>query len=194
MKVWDTEGVRHSAPQLKIMGLETAKAIIPQDCRDALTQSIRFILDEDKEGAQEYITEFRKKFGTLKVEQISFPRGCNGIDEYSDQATIWKKGTPIHVKGALSYNFQIIKNHLDSQYTMIHSGDKVKFVYLREPNMTGAGVISFPQRLPPELNLHRYVDYDKMFEKTFLEPIKSLMDLLGWEVGEKRNTLEALFG
>ena len=192
MWVQDAEGVRYPEPELKVMGLEVVKAIIPQDCRDAFRESIALILDGKKKETQDFIKEFRQKFNKLKVEDIAFPRGCNGLEEYHDSGRIWRKGSPIHVKGALVYNHRLKEMGLDSVYPLIHSGDKVKFVHLREPNPVHCNVVSFLQVLPPEMGLHKYVDTEMMFDKTFLEPVKSLLVLLGWEAKETRNALADL--
>jgi DNA polymerase elongation subunit (family B) len=103
------------------------------------------------------------------------------------------KGTPIHVKGALLYNDLLRKRDLDKKYQMIGDGDKVKFAYLKTPNPIGDHVIAILDELPTELDLHRYVDYETQFQKSFLEPIRSLLEVVGWQV-EKINTLEDFFG
>lgn len=71
-------------------------------------------------------------------------------------------------------------------------GEKIKYIYLKEPNHIQSNIISFHQTLPPELNLNKYVDYDIQFEKSFLEPLKTILDCIGWKT-EKKITLESLF-
>lgn len=193
MRVWADEGVRYKEAETKIMGLEVVKAIIPQKCRDAFRMAIVLMLAGKKEETQHFIKDFQEKFCKLKVEDIAFPRGCNGLEEYHDSGSIWRKGTPIHVKGALVYNHRLKEMGLDNDYSVVHSGDKVKWVYLKEPNPVHCNVVSFLQTLPPEMGLHKYVDTEMMFDKTFLDPVKSLLTLLGWEAKETKNALAALF-
>jgi DNA polymerase elongation subunit (family B) len=193
LNVWDSEGVRYEKPKLKIMGLEAVKSSTPGACRTAIKECMIVIVNETEEAAQKYIADFRDKFSSLPVEDISFPRGCNGINKWSNPTTIYSKGTPIHVRGALLYNFHNKKNKLTHKYPLIQDGDKLKFVYLKTPNKIGENVISYLNTFPKELNLDKQVDYDLQFSKSFLDPIKVIMDTIGWK-SEKMATLEFLFG
>jgi DNA polymerase elongation subunit (family B) len=193
LNVWDSEGVRYEKPKLKIMGLEAVKSSTPGACRTAIKECMTVIVNETEEAAQKYISDFRDKFSSLPVEDISFPRGCNGINKWSNPATIYSKGTPIHVRGALLYNFHNKKNKLTHKYPLIQDGDKLKFVYLKTPNKIGENVISYLNTFPKELNLDKQVDYDLQFSKSFLDPINVIMDTIGWK-SEKIASLEFLFG
>ena len=117
----------------------------------------------------------------------------NGLREYSDPVMLYKKGTPIHVKGAILYNDKLKKMNLDKKYPLIQEGEKLKFTYLKQPNPLKDSVLSFPTRIPKEFELDQYVDYDMQFNKAFLEPIKIILDCMGWQT-EKPNTLESFFG
>ena len=142
---------------------------------------------------QKFIAEFKNEFKSLPAEDISFPRGLNGLKEYSDSATLYKKGTPIHVKGAILYNHYLKQQRLTTKYQLIQEGEKIKFTYLKTPNPFKDSVVSYPTRLPKEFGLQDYIDYDTQFEKTFLDPIKIILDSIGWET-EKQSTLESFFG
>ena len=97
------------------------------------------------------------------------------------------------MKGAILYNKLLKDTGLTTKYQLIQEGEKLKFTYLRTPNPIKDMVISFPVRLPIELGLQEYIDYDTQFQKSFVEPVKVILDCVGWEV-ERRNTLESLFG
>jgi DNA polymerase elongation subunit (family B) len=193
LNVWDSEGVRYEKPKLKMMGIEAVKSSTPAACRTSIKECIEVILTQDEESAQKYISDFRAHFDQLPIEDISFPRGCNGINKWSHPATIYGKGTPIHVRGALLYNFHNKKNKLTHKYPLIQDGEKIKFVYLKTPNKIGENVISYLNTFPRELGLDKHVDYDVQFEKSFLEPIKVIMDTIGWQP-VKIASLEFLFG
>ena len=193
LNVWDSEGVRYEKPKLKIMGLEAVKSSTPAACRTAIKECMQVIMNKDEEAAQKFIADFREQFSSLPIEDISFPRGCNGINKWSNPASIYSKGTPIHVRGALLYNFHNKKNKLTHKYPLIQDGEKIKFVYLKTPNKIGENVISYLATFPKEFGLDKQVDYDLQFSKSFLEPIKVIMDTIGWQP-EKIATLEFLFG
>jgi hypothetical protein len=174
------------------MGLEMVKSSTPTVVRDKMYKLIDLVVNTDEETVQKFIADFREEFKTLPVEAISFPRGCNGLSEYSDSVTIYKKGTPIHVKGAILYNHYLKQYNLTNKYPLIKEGEKLKFTYLKTPNPVRDMVISFPTRLPKEFDLQRYIDYDTQFEKTFLDPIKLILSCIDWTT-EKQSTLEDFF-
>lgn len=128
----------------------------------------------------------------MPPEDIAFPRGCNGVGKFSNPVTIYSKGTPIHVRGALLYNFHAKKNKVTHKYPLIQEGEKVKFLYLRRPNKINENVISFFQTLPKEFGLDKYIDFDLQFQKSFLDPLQVIMDTINWKA-EKIATLEDLF-
>ena len=193
LNVWDSEGVRYEKPKLKIMGLEAVKSSTPAACRVAIKECMQVIMNKEEEDAQEFISKFRDEFSSLPIEDISFPRGCNGINKWSHPVTLYSKGTPIHVRGALLYNFHNKKNKLTHKYPLIQDGEKIKFVYLKTPNKIGENVISYLNTFPKEFGLDKQVDYDLQFSKSFLDPIKVIMDTIGWQP-EKIASLEFLFG
>lgn len=186
------DGVVLKEPEQKIMGIETARSSTPEVVRHALAKCIKTILNGSEQSLQDFVESFRKEFQSRTVEEISFPRGVNGLDTYSDKATIYKKSTPIAVKGSLLYNHFISKNKLAKKYSLIRNGDKVKFVYLIEPNPLGANVVSFSGKFPRELDLERFIDHHKQFEVSFAEPLKSILNAIGWNL-EKEQNLESLF-
>ena len=192
LNVYDLEGVRYTSPKLKIMGIETTRSSTPQVVRDSLKESIRLILQTDEDTVIKYIEKVREEFMRLPVEDIAFPRGVNGLSRYKDPATIYRKSTPIAVKGSLLFNHYIKEKGLKRKYPMIVEGDKIKFLYLKVPNPVCDKVISFPGSLPKELGLHEYVNYEEQFQKSFIDPIKNILESVGWS-HERRTSLEGLF-
>lgn len=193
LNVYNNEGVQYNEPHMKIMGLEVVKSSTPYAVREKMREMIRLIINTDEETVQNFVAEFRDEFKKLPVEEVSFPRGINGLKEYADSTTLYKKGTPIHVRGAIMYNHLLKQMNLEKSYPKIQEGEKLKFTYLKTPNPTKEDVISFPVRFPKEFNLEGYIDYETQFEKTFIEPMKYIMECLKWSI-EKRNTLDSFFG
>ena len=192
LNVYNNEGVQYKEPHLKIMGLEMVKSSTPMIVRTRMKELIKLIVNGTEDDVQSFIEKFRNEFKTLNPEDVSFPRGVNGLQEYADSATMYKKGTPIHVKGAILYNHMLKKLDLTKKYELIKEGEKLKFTYLKSPNPLRDTVISYPIRLPKEFGLHEYVDYDTQFDKTFLDPIKIILDCIGWKT-EKASSLEDFF-
>ena len=192
LNVWNSEGVQYAEPKLKMMGIEAVKSSTPAACRTAIKDALKVIMNGTESDVQEFVGNFRKKFETMPPEDIAFPRGCNGVGKFSNPATIYSKGTPIHVRGALLYNFHAKKTKITHKYPLIQEGEKVKFLYLRRPNKINENVISFFQTLPKEFGLDKYIDFDLQFQKSFLDPLQVIMDTINWKA-EKIATLEDLF-
>jgi DNA polymerase elongation subunit (family B) len=192
LNVYNNEGVQYNEPQMKVMGLEMIKSSTPSAIREKMKEAIRLMVNGTQEDVHKFIADFRQEFKNLPVEEISFPRGLNGLNTYSDALSLYKKGTPIHVKGAIIYNANLKKFNLTKKYPLIQEGEKVKFTYLKMPNPFKDTVISYPSRLPKEFEMQQYIDYDTQFDKAFLEPIKVILDCMKWTT-ESASNLEDFF-
>ena len=192
LNVHNNEGIQYNEPHMKIMGLEMIKSSTPSAIRAKMIEAVKLMVNGTEEDIHIFIKEFRESFNQLPVEEISFPRGLNGLNTYSDSLSLYKKGTPIHVKGAILHNHYLKQKGLDKKYPLIQEGEKVKFTYLKMPNPFKDMVISYPSRLPKEFELQNYIDYDTQFSKAFLEPIKVILDCMGWKT-EKVSSLEDFF-
>ena len=192
LNVWNSEGVQYSEPKLKVMGIESVKSSTPAPCRKMLKDAFKLLMTGTEDDVIDFIEKSRKEFKTLPPEQVSFPRSASDVEKYKSHSSIYAKGTPIHIRGALLFNHYIKQNKLDNKYSLIQNGEKIKFCYLKKPNTLHENVISFIQEFPKELDIDKYVDYDLQFEKSFLEPLKAILDSIGWNI-EKQNTLESFF-
>jgi DNA polymerase elongation subunit (family B) len=193
LNVFNNEGVQYAEPDLKVMGLEMIKSSTPSVVREKMKETIKILVNGTEDDVQDFIAEFRKHFKGLPAEEISFPRGINGLRKYSNSVTMYEKGTPIHVRGAILYNHNLKELKLEKKYPLIQEGEKIKFVYLKTPNHFKEDVVSFPSRIPKEFELDNYIDYDVQFDKTYLEPIKVILDCMNWKP-EKTNSLMDFFG
>ena len=188
MHVYNNEGVQYTEPDMKVMGLEMIKSSTPAPVREKMKQALQIMMKGTESDMHKFIDTFRTEFKKLNVEDISFPRGINGLKEYGNKTTIYSKGTPIHVRGALLYNKYLEEKGLSKKYPLIQEGEKIKFTYLKTPNTFKENVVSFPGRLPPEFGLQDSIDYNMQFDKTFLEPIKVILDCMDWTT-ERTNSL-----
>ena len=192
LNVWDSEGVRYDEPKLKIMGIEAIKSSTPAPCRQMIKDGLKLMMNGTEEEVIDFIDECRTKFKTLPPEQIAFPRTASDVRKYQSSSDIYNKGTPIHIRGALLFNYYIKEKKLTNKYSLINNGEKVKYIFLKKPNTIQENVISFIQDFPKELALDKYIDYELQFEKSFLDPLKSILDTIGWNV-EKTVNLELFF-
>ena len=193
LNVFDSEGVRFEEPKLKMMGIETAKSSTPEWVRGRLTDAFKVVMNGTEQELWDFVETARKDFRNLPVEKMSSPRGCNNLEQYSDPNHIYSKGTPIHVRGALLYNHQLKKLNIDKRYENIRSGNKILFTYLKLPNKMNENVISYSNVLPKEFDLQNYIDYDKQFDKSFIEPLNAVISKIGWNV-EPVASLDSFFG
>ena len=192
LNVWDSEGVRYEEPKMKIMGLETARSSTPAFYRDKLKKAFKIIINKSNDELIQFIDDVKQETRKRDVAEISFPRGLNGLSKYASSSDLYAKGTPIHVRGAILYNHHVKKMKLGHKYPMIQEGEKIKFCYLKKPNPIGENVIAYLQTMPKEFNLEKYIDYTTQFEKSFLEPLRNVVETIGWQV-ERKGSLEAFF-
>lgn len=192
LNAYNVEGVEYEEPKLKIMGLEAVKSSTPAACREKIKSALKVIMDKDENSMLEFIDDFRKSFSKLRIEDIAFPRSVNNLSEYKDAATVYKQRTPIHVKGSLVYNNYIEKMGLNKKYQLIKEGEKIKFCYLKQPNFLNNNTIAFISAVPKELQIQNIIDYDTQFDKSFLEPLKIILDCIGWKT-VRVSTLESFF-
>ena len=192
LNVWNSEGVQYSEPKLKMMGIEAVKSSTPAPCRTMIKDGLKLMMSGTEEEVIDFIDKCRKEFKALPPEQIAFPRSVSDVVKYRSYSDIYSKGTPIHCRGALLFNHYIKEKKLDNKYSLINNGEKIKFIYLKKPNIIQENVISFIQDFPHELGLDKYIDYELQFEKSFLDPLKSILDAIGWNV-EKTVNLDLFF-
>jgi len=192
LNVWNSEGVQYSEPKLKMMGIEAVKSSTPAPCRRMIKDGLKLMMNATEDDVIDFIEKCRAEFSSLPPEQIAFPRTASNVQKYHSHADIYVKGTPIHIRGALLFNYYIKDKKLTNKYSLIGNGEKIKFLYLKKPNIIQENVVSFIQDFPKELNLDKYIDYELQFQKSFVEPLKAILDAIGWKV-EKTATLEAFF-
>lgn len=181
LNVWDSEGVRYHEPKLKISGLEAIKSSTPNACRKEIKESIKIILGGTEKELQEQIKKFRKEYDTMSLVDIGSPRSVNNIEK---EPAIGR-GLPIQVSAARTYNRVLTNEGLNTIYESIRDGEKIKYVYLRVPNRFQSHVMGFMNYPPKEFELEKNIDRELQFQKTFIQPLKKLTDLVSWSPKRK---------
>lgn len=192
LNVYNNEGVEYATPEVKIMGLEVKKSSTPAFFRNKMEKCIILMLNSTENELIDFIEDVWGEMKKANISDISFPRSVNGLDKFYDKDSIYTKGCPIHVRGSLIYNHMIEINNLTKKYPSIKDGEKIKFIYMKEPNIIRSNIIAFPVSLPEEFDLEKYVDYQKQFDKAFIEPLKIITESIGWKT-EKTLNLEDYF-
>ena len=194
LNVWDSEGVRYNQPKLKMMGIEAVKSSTPMPCRKAIKDALNIMMTGEQDELIKFIDGFKKEFYSLPPEDIAFPRSVNGLRKFKSDTDVYSKGCPLHVRGSLLYNFYVAQKKLENKYPLIQEGEKIKYIYMKvgRTNYTGENVLSFLNTFPRELGLEECLDRKAQFQKSFLDPLQIITNVIGWST-EKKSTLEFLF-
>jgi len=180
LNVWNNEGVAYNEPKLKMMGIEAVKSSTPMSCRDKLRSALKIVMNGTEDDFHKFNQDFRREFKDLAFEDVAFPRGVSELTKYTDHQSLYKKGTPIHVRGALVYNDLLKKHTLTKKFESVKDGEKVKFCYMKMPNPTHENVLAIVSALPKKFDLDKYIDYDLQFSKAYLEPLNGIVNTFGW--------------
>jgi len=192
LNVHNSEGVQYAEPKLKMMGIEAVKSSTPQVCRDKIRDALKVIMNGDEKELNDFIQDFRKEWMTMEPTDIAFPRSCNGLKKWGDSNGVFKKGTPMHVKGALIYNYQLKDKNLTKKYPLILDGEKIRFVHMKNPNPYQCSAFTFITDCPEELDIMKYLDYEKQFEKSYVEPLKFITNAINWQIDDSYGTQTTL--
>lgn len=194
--VYDNEGIRYATPELKIVGLEAIKSSTPSYFRDKMKDVYQLMYTGTQEDVYAYVEKVKSDFLQLPIEKIGKPSGISDIIKYennSNELGNFMKGTPAHVKGALTYNRYIRNNNMVNEYGLIKSSDKVKLYDLKLPNHLKNDKIAVLGKIPPEFKLEKYVDREAMFNDLFISPVNRVLEVANWEA-IKTESLDDMFG
>ena len=187
LRVIDSEGIRYDSPKLKIMGLRVIKSNTPEFCRKTLKDMLPQILDSTNNDLIDRIEKFKTELWyNSKPSEIAISMSVSNVDKYKNGQS-YIKGTPQQSRAAILYNIRRKAMNLEEE-PEIRNGDKVKIVYLKLPNPINENVIGFVNELPDKFGLRKYIDYELMFQKAFIDPLESVLKAVNWQT-EKTFTL-----
>lgn len=191
MAVYDSEGVKYEKPKIKYKGLEARKSTTPEWCRTRLAKCYETLLLGTESEIQDQISGFKKEYMELDVSDVARASGVSDIEKAVDSSGAFVSGAHYAAKACISYN-RLVDANPDMGLTPIESGDKVAIVLLKDNNPIGQKYLAFPDYLPPELDLHKWVDYQSLFTASFIDPIQSLLDVVGWNWKKRVNLLSKM--
>lgn len=190
MNVYDKEGIRYSEPKKKIMGIECVKSSTPQLMRNLIKETIDYFFTHSNNDLIKIINDCENKIYSEKdFSKIAFPKTVNGLKKYSSSTQtnnfLYEPKTPLHVRGSLRFNKWLKDNRLETKYSPIQEGEKIKYVYLKLPNIIKEDVIAWSSSDPPkELKLETMIDFERHFQIGYMNPIKTLLTAVGWKEKE----------
>jgi DNA polymerase elongation subunit (family B) len=187
--------------KMMIKGLDTVRSSFPTAMREMLSKVLEDILmDVPKEKLDEFIINFKDSMKLMDFNKIAIPISVKGIHKYyNKQGDIFKSHflrTPVHVKSALHYNDFLKYKKVSRQYTSIHNGDKIKWIYLKQ-NPLGLNTIAYKgYEDPPEVLefIRQYINHEKIYKQALHKKIMMLYEALGWdEPTDATKTIERFF-
>jgi DNA polymerase elongation subunit (family B) len=175
--------------KFKYTGVEVVTTKTPKKVKPLIKNAIQTIIKKsDKKEVDQIIKDTYKVYQTFSIEDQAVTISLNNYEKYYNRAKEFKagKGTPNHVKGAIYYNLLLKKYKIDNKYESLKSGDKIKTFYVL-PNKYNIESIAFLNKFPEEFKTELSIDIKKMYEKTLLNPIKSVFDVIGWQIKNPSN-------
>ena len=183
--VYDLESNLDVASKMKVKGLDVVRSSFPPAFRDFMNGMMKDILKKaKKEDIDQKILGFRDSMDTMSYMEVARNTAVKNVSEYSVGTKLneFQKGTPAHVKAALTYNALLKHFKLDTQYEKISDGEKIRWVYLRQNpwNLEAVAIKGYgdPQEIVDIVNT--YIDYNTLFENELQKKLEDFYSALKW--------------
>lgn len=182
LHVLDDEGI--PVNKFKYTGVEVVRTTIPEPVKPYIKKIIETMLMSQNLGdTNKLLHETYDIFKSLPVEDIAFAMGCKEYDKYASKCDEFNtcKGMPIHVKASYIHNKILEKLGIENKYESISSGDKVRYLYVQQPNRYGVNAIGYKYYYPTEFKDIFKVDRELMFDKIVYSIIERFYDCVKWK-------------
>jgi DNA polymerase elongation subunit (family B) len=193
-RVINEEGI--NVDKLDVKGMDIIRSDYPKAFKTILSDVINMILDKrTNEDINNFILDFKEKLRILPLNDIMFPTGVKGIEDYeSKQLFACKKGTPAHVRSCINYN-SLIKQLGIKGFGPIQSKDKIKWTYIVENTyfINCIALKGFDDPTEVTAFVQKHVDYDKVLETQFTSKIQQFWDALKWEMPSNNKLISTFF-
>lgn len=186
-KVYDLE-TNQDVNKMVVKGLDVVRSSFPKAFREFMTGILKDILKRvPKEELDRKILEFKKSLEHRHYLEIARNTSANNISEYTIPGadtikTSFRKGTPMHIKAAIGYNWLIGHLGIGDKYGKIVDGEKIKYVYLKENPMRIETIAVKGYQDPPHVEdiIKRYLDTDALFENELRNKLDDFYTALNW--------------
>jgi DNA polymerase elongation subunit (family B) len=197
--VYDLESNLDVDNKVKVKGLDIVRSTFPPAFRDFMKDMLKSILSGiSKEEMDELVLVFSKDLTNKHYLEIARNLAVKNISEYergiSNRLNDFLKGTPAHVKAAITYNKLLRYFNLEKQYGKIVDGDKIKYIYLKQNPLNLETVAVKGYNDPVEITdiAEEYVDAKALFDNELKKKLQDFYSALGWgllptEVNQKAN-------
>lgn len=183
--------------KIKFSGIELKKNTVDIRIKEYLNDIYEGILvNRWKEGDySKYIEDAYEEFKQLSIDDVAMWKGYNTESHSTGQFLEMQKGSTGIGKACVYYNHLIDKLGLGKKYDQIRVGQKVRFTYIKDTNPYGISCIAYPDgQWPDEFDKLFEVDYDVMFDKLIIAPLKGfLLATKFTSVDPKKQVVEDIF-
>ncbi len=189
---WNFDKTKFEAGKVKLKtkGLSLIQSTTPQFTRSKLKKSIELIFQHRNEKLiKDKFNAWKEEYMSLPFEEISMPRGVATFNKYVEGAT----GAQAHVRASIAFNKALIDMKIDHQYQKINQGDKIRYAYIKVPNIFGIEVMAIKDKMPDCINKNIQVDWEVQWQKCFTSQLEKIFERIGWTMSEDDVSLEDFF-
>lgn len=181
-RVRDLEGkvFPESDPYIKIQGLEIIKGGTPNFSKKYLKEAIPVILDKSDQEILSWFKNVRDSFLQWDLDDIAKTQGVSKVADPNWGQVIngRKVSVPFGSRVCVVSNTYVEKQNLTEQFPIIEAGQKVKILFLHQPNDLRSEAFAFTDTRFAEI-FREHIDYDTTFQKFFVKPLEGMLDSVG---------------
>jgi DNA polymerase elongation subunit (family B) len=182
------EGIK--VEDIDVKGLDFMKSNFPPLFKKFFNEILNDILfGATREEIDKKILDFKTNLSTLPIELLAKPTGVKNMNQYISSGptadaifSTFENKAPVNVKAAARYNDLLKFKKLDKKHSQIVTGDKIKWVYLKD-NPYKIDTIGFlPFDLPEGIQafIEKYVDREKAFDSILRNKLEKFYEDLNW--------------
>ena len=187
--------------KLDVKGLDVKRSSFPKSFQDIMAEVLISILrGETEQEISDKVLAFKKSMIGLEIKDVAKNSAVKNLTKYMPkgkrQLFQFEKGTPAHVKAAISYNDCLTHFNAPFKYEPMRNGDKIKWVYLKDNPLGLSGLAFTGYQDPPEIEkfISTYIDHTKIFERELKGKLQDFFDAIGWgDVVSEQRTAEKFF-